>query len=76
VSDLFFFCEQKAAVDLFHFALLFTIVFVSYACVGTILFGHQLECMSNISQSCLTLVIMLLSFDTTQFYAGVSHETC
>jgi hypothetical protein len=60
-------------MDLFHFLLLFLVVFVSYACVGTILFGHQLESMSDVSQSCLTLVIMLLSFDTTQFYAGVSH---
>ena len=55
-----------------HFVLLFMVVFVSYACVGTILFGHQLESMSNVSQSCLTLAVMLLSFDTTQLYAGVS----
>jgi hypothetical protein len=59
-------------MDLFHFFLLFAVVFVSYACVGTILFGHQVEAMRDVSQSCLTLVIMLLSFDTTQFYAAVS----
>ncbi len=47
------------------------VVFISYACVGTILFGHQLEAMATIDQACLTLVLMLLSFDSTQFYAGV-----
>jgi hypothetical protein len=30
---------QEAASDLFHFFILFFIVFVGYACVGSILFG-------------------------------------
>jgi hypothetical protein len=64
---------QAAAVDLFHFVVLFTSVFISYACVGTILFGHQMESMSSVQQASLTLVVMLISFDTTQFYAGVRH---
>ncbi len=60
-------------MDLLHFVLLFLVVFISYACVGTILFGHQLESMATIEQSALMLAVMLLSFDTTQFYAGVSY---
>ncbi len=52
--------------------ILFLMVFMSYACVGTILFGHQMESMCSVTQASLTLVVMLLSFDTTTFYAGVS----
>ncbi len=63
---------QAAAVDLFHFIVLFMAVFISYGCVGAILFGHQMESMCSIQQACLTLLVMLLSFDTTTFYAGVS----
>jgi hypothetical protein len=70
----FLILSQAAALDLFHFVLLFLVVFVSYACVGTVLFGHQLESMQDISHSCLTLAVMLMSFDTTQFYSGVSNS--
>ncbi len=31
---------QEAASDLFHFFVLFAIVFLGYACVGSILFGY------------------------------------
>ncbi len=60
-----------ALTDLFHFFVLFLVVHFSYACVGCILFGHQLEAFSDMSQSALTMFIMLLSFDTTQFFSGV-----
>ncbi len=35
-------------------------------------FRHQLDALADISTACMTLMIMLLSFDSTQFFAGVS----
>jgi len=63
----------RAASDLWHFVLLFFIVFVGYAIVGVLLFGHQFEGMHDLSHSCITLTIFLLSLDATQFYSSMSH---
>ncbi|EKX37118.1 hypothetical protein GUITHDRAFT_116695 [Guillardia theta CCMP2712] len=63
----------RAAGDLWHFILLFGIVLFGYAVVGNMLFGHQYEGMKDLSTSILTLLIFLLSLDTTQFYAPMSH---
>jgi hypothetical protein len=65
----------QASSDLFHFMILFFLVFIGYSSVGNILFGHQVEGMSTLSQSCMTLTIMLLNFDTTQFYSNMAHAS-
>ncbi|EKX47388.1 hypothetical protein GUITHDRAFT_106834 [Guillardia theta CCMP2712] len=66
---------SNAASDLWHFILLFLIVFMGYAIVGVLLFGHQFEGMKNLSSSCITLTIFLLNFDTTQFFSSMSHAS-
>ncbi|EKX32346.1 hypothetical protein GUITHDRAFT_121487 [Guillardia theta CCMP2712] len=63
----------RASSDLFHFLLLFMIVFVGYAIVGVFLFGHQYEGMSNLSGSFKSLAITILNMDTTQFYTSMDH---
>ncbi|EKX33173.1 hypothetical protein GUITHDRAFT_120654 [Guillardia theta CCMP2712] len=63
----------RASSDLWHFMLLFAVVFYGYSVVGHMLFGHQYEGMKDMSTACLTLLIFLLSLDTTQFYASMSH---
>ena len=65
----------KAFGALAHFFALFALVFVGYGVVGTMLFGHQSEMMSSVSQSCLTLLILLLNFDTTKFFASFVHAS-
>ena len=62
----------EASSDLFHFLVLFMIVFISYACVGSILFGHQLQSMSSLNEASMTLMVVVLSLDTSQFWQGVS----
>jgi len=64
---------EAAISDLLHFFALFGVVFMGYACVGVLLFGHQFKGMSDFHSSCLTLVVFLISFDATQFYASMSH---
>jgi len=64
---------EAAISDLMHFFALFGIVFMGYACVGVLLFGHQFNGMADFHSSCLTLVVFLISFDATQFYASMSH---
>ncbi|EKX32754.1 hypothetical protein GUITHDRAFT_121057 [Guillardia theta CCMP2712] len=63
----------RASSDLWHFMLLFAVVFYGYSVVGHMLFGHQYEGMKDMSTASLTLLIFLLSLDTTQFYASMSH---
>ncbi|EKX37773.1 hypothetical protein GUITHDRAFT_116079 [Guillardia theta CCMP2712] len=67
----------RASSDLWHFMLLFLLVLYGYSVVGHMLFGHQYEAsrrgMKDMSTTCLTLLIFLLSLDTTQFYASMSH---
>ena len=62
-----------AAVDLLHFLMLFSIVFLGYAIVGTIIFGHQFDGMRNLAQSGSTLLIVMLSFDPTKFWTEMEH---
>lgn len=64
-----------ASSELLHFFILFGLVFFGYAVVGTMLFGHQSELMSTLSQSCMTLLILLLNFDTTKFFASFVHAS-
>jgi hypothetical protein len=64
---------EAAVSDLLHFFALFGIVFIGYACVGVLLFGHQFKGMADLNSSCLTLVVFLISFDATQFYASMNH---
>ena len=45
----------RASSDLFHFLLLFMIVFVGYAIVGVFLFGHQYEVLFPLLASCVIL---------------------
>lgn len=65
----------EAWVDLFHFIILFLLVFVGYACVGYVLFGHQSQAFSNLSDSCMTLFFILVSFDATMFLQEWSHSS-
>ncbi|EKX32347.1 hypothetical protein GUITHDRAFT_121488 [Guillardia theta CCMP2712] len=65
----------RASSDLFHFLLLFMIVFLGYAIVGVFLFGHQYEGMSNLSSACKTLAMMLFNLDSTLFYSSLSHSS-
>jgi hypothetical protein len=64
----------EAATDLVHFSLLFGIVFMGYAFVGTLVFGHQFEGMKNLTESSMTLFIILMSLDTTKFWTEMSHS--
>ncbi|KAJ1489839.1 hypothetical protein T484DRAFT_1778913, partial [Baffinella frigidus] len=54
-----------ASGDLLHFFMLFGLVYIGYACVGQFLFGHQFEGFSDFKNSCITLFVLLLSFDPT-----------
>ena len=65
---------EAAIQDLFHFFMLFAVVFLGYACVGVLLFGHQFKGMSDFESSCLTLFVFLISFDATQFYSSMSKS--
>ncbi len=65
----------EASTDLFHFIVLFFLIFIGYASVGNILFGHQVEALSTFPTSCMTLTIILLNFDPAQFYANLAHAS-
>jgi len=56
-----------ALVDLAHFIVLFAIVYLGYACVGSLLFGHQVGGMATFNDSCLTMIMIIISLDTSQF---------
>jgi hypothetical protein len=51
------------AIDLLHFLVLFSIIFLGFTLAGYILFGHQNEAFSTFSNSAQFLVLMLLAFD-------------
>lgn len=58
----------QAAVDLAHFALVFALVFVSFAVVGHVTFGGEVEDFSTVAKACHATYLLLLGFlfDTHQ----------
>ena len=61
-------------VDLLHFIVLFSIIFLGYTVAGFVLFGHQYQAFSSFSNSAQFLVLMLLAFDPT-IWIQASRET-
>ena len=51
--------------DLLHFLALFSIIFLGFTVAGFLLFGHQYQAFSSISNSAQFLVLLLLAFDPT-----------
>ena len=60
-------------MDLLHFITLFLIVFVGYFVSGYLLFGHQFQSFSTLTYSAQFLILVLLSFDPTQFWVQVER---
>ena len=58
---------NAAASDLIHFIVLFSLVFLGYACTGNLLFGHLLEGMSTVQKAMETLFMILMDFDSSKF---------
>jgi hypothetical protein len=65
---------SSAFSDLFHFLALFSIIFIGYALAGIQLFGHQYEGLSTLHYACQFLILILLSFDPTQFWVQASAD--
>jgi hypothetical protein len=65
---------SSAFSDLFHFLVLFSVIFIGYAFAGNQLFGHQFEGLSNLSNACQFLILILLSFDPTQMWVQASGK--
>ena len=53
-----------ASVDLGHYMCLFAIVFVGYSSVGTLLLGDRLEQFKTLSDSCCTLFMICMGWET------------
>ena len=64
---------SNAFSDLLHWTALFSIIFIGYAIAGYLLFGHQFQSFSSLSYSSQFLVLILLSFDPTQFWVQVMY---
>ena len=62
-----------ASTDLIHFMMLFALVFLGYAVVGVLMFGHQFQGMSGFGTAVQTLLMMLLSLDSTKFWTEMDH---
>ena len=62
---------SSAFSDLLHFIALFAVIFFGYVIAGYLLFGHQFQSFSTLAYSCQFLVLVLLSFDPTQFWVQV-----
>jgi hypothetical protein len=62
---------SSAFSDLFHFLVLFSVIFIGYAFAGNQLFGHQFEGLSSLDNACQFLILILLSFDPTQMWVQV-----
>lgn len=63
--------------DLFHFALLYFWILISYAYVGYFIFGHQFSAMSTFDKSMGVLFIIMMNFDPEQFWQqllGAANE--
>mmetsp|Transcript_40849 Transcript_40849/g.83567 ORF Transcript_40849/g.83567 Transcript_40849/m.83567 type:complete len:1272 (-) Transcript_40849:1118-4933(-) len=60
-------------VDVIHFLMLWSLVFIGYACVGTLLFGHQFRSFSTVQNACITIGSMILTMDRTVFYEQMAH---
>ena len=65
---------SNAFMDLIHFVALFAIIFLGYVVAGYLLFGHQFQSFSTLGYSCQFLILVLLSFDPTQFWVQVAQS--
>uniref|UniRef100_A0A7S0MD93 C2 domain-containing protein n=1 Tax=Cryptomonas curvata TaxID=233186 RepID=A0A7S0MD93_9CRYP len=59
--------------DLAHFFLLFAVVVVGYAIAGTLLFGHQYDGFSTLSNSFFYLLILLIAFNPDEGWVQMNH---
>ena len=57
--------------DLAHFLLLFSVVLIGYSVAGTLLFGHQYEGFSSISNSVFYILILLIAFNPDEGWVQV-----
>ncbi len=51
---------KNAMSDLLHFLFVFIFIFLAFAYGGYVMFGHQLDAFSSLSQSCITCFLLLL----------------
>jgi hypothetical protein len=63
---------SNAASDLAHFIVLFGSVAIGYSISGTILFGHQYDAFSTLSNSCFYILILLIAFNPGEGWVQVS----
>ena len=63
----------RAGNSLLHYVLLFTFVFFGYAVAGNVMFGAQFADMSTIGRAFQTLMFMLMSFSSSNFYAQMQQ---
>ena len=58
--------------QLFHFFILFSIVSCGYAFAGVLLFGHQYDAFSSISDSLCYIIMILIAFNPDEGWVQVS----
>ena len=63
---------KNAMSDLLHFLFVFVFIFVAFAYGGFILFGHQLEAFSTLSEACITCFLLLLG-EGVAVYEDIKH---
>jgi hypothetical protein len=62
---------ELCIVDLAHFLILFFLVSLGFAVSGVMLFGHQYEAFSTLSNSAFYLIFSLISFNPDEGWAQV-----
>ena len=60
--------------DLAHFIVLLGSVATGYAIAGTILFGHQYDAFSTLTNSCFYIIILLIAFNPGEGWVQVSSS--
>lgn len=58
---------KEAGTDLMHFLILFFIVLLGYATMGCVLFGGQIIKFQNLVDAMITLIFVVLGWDTSVF---------